>query len=230
MIKQTVFCLFICLLFFESSKTQEEKDSLIMNLNLKFDTNTFELNKKYVSKNKDTLQVNLVKFYISKIQIEYSDKSIFSEENSYHLIDIENPNSLKIPICKKADKIINKITFNIGVDSIASTSGALSGDLDPTKGMYWAWQSGYINMKIEGKSSSCKTRKNDFQFHIGGYLKPNYSLREITLFPKSNQLDIAVNLAYFFDEIQLSKTNSVMIPGKKAMELANLSTKMFYIE
>ncbi|MEO8235060.1 MAG: MbnP family protein [Flavobacterium sp.] len=230
MIKKIIFSFVICLLFFESSKAQKENDSLFINLNLKFDTNTFELNKKYISKNKDTLQLNLVKFYISKIQIEYTDKSIFSEENSYHLVDIENRNSLKIPICKRTNRIINKITFNVGVDSLANTSGALSGDLDPTKGMYWAWQSGFINMKIEGKSSSCKTRKNEFQFHIGGYLNPNYAMQEIDLFPKSNQLDIGVNLAIFFNEIQLSKTNSVMIPGKNAMELAHLSTKMFYIE
>jgi hypothetical protein len=230
MIKKTIFCFIICLLFSENSKAQEEKDSLFINLNLKFAKTPLELNKTYISKNKDTLQLNLVKFYISKIQIEYADKNIFSEANSYHLIDIENPKSLKIPICKTENKIINKITFNVGIDSLASVSGAFSGDLDPTKGMYWAWQSGYINIKIEGESNSCKTRKNDFQFHIGGYLKPNYALREVVLFPKSNKLDIAVDLARFFDDIQLSETNSVMIPGKNAMELANLSTKMFYIE
>ncbi|WP_395047435.1 MbnP family protein [Flavobacterium sp.] len=201
-----------------------------MNLNLKFDTNPLELNKVYISKSKDTLRLNLVKFYISKIQIEYADKTIFSQSNSYHLIDIENQNSLKIPICKTENKIVNKITFNIGIDSLASVSGALSGDLDPTKGMYWAWQSGYINMKIEGKSNSCKTRKNEFQFHIGGYLKPNYAMRKVILFAKSNNLDVVLNFASFFDKIQLSETNSVMIPGKKAMELANLSAKMFYIE
>ena len=158
------------------------------------------------------------------------DKTIFSQSNSYYLIDIENQNSLKIPIFKATNKIINKITFNIGIDSLTSVSGALSGDLDPTKGMYWAWQSGYINMKIEGKSNSCKTRKNDFQFHIGGFLKPNYAMRKVVLFPKSNNLDVVVNFASFFNKIQLSETNSVMTPGKKAMELANLSAKMFYIE
>ena len=230
MIKKIIFCFILCLVFSESSQAQKEKDSLFMNLNLKFDENPLELNKTYISKNKDTLQIDLVKFYISEIQIEYADKTFFSQSNSYHLIDIENQNSLKIPICKTDNKIVNKIKFNIGIDSLSSVSGALSGDLDPIKGMYWAWQSGYINMKIEGKSNSCKTRKNEFQFHIGGYLKPNYAMRKVVLFPKSNNLDVVVNFASFFDKTQLSETNSVMIPGKKAMELANLSTKMFYIE
>ena len=78
-------------------------------------------------------------------------------------------------------KNIKSISFCIGIDSLASVSGALSGDLDPSNGMYWAWQSGYINMKIEGTSSSCKTRKNSFNFHIGGYLKPYNAIKKIEI-------------------------------------------------
>ena len=113
-----------------------------------------------------------------------------------------------------------------------SVSGALAGDLDPTNGMYWAWQSGYINFKIEGNSSSCKTRKNQFFFHVGGYKKPNYSLKMITLdvlIPKST-IDITINLKDFFSKINLGKTNSIMIPGKSAMELADYYSKLFFIE
>jgi hypothetical protein len=103
----------------------------------------------------------------------------------------------------------------------------MSGDLDPTKGMYWAWQSGFINMKIEGKSSSCKMRKNAFQFHIGGYLKPNYAIRTIELKPINSNLEINVDIAQFFKNIQLSEINSIMIPGTKAMEIADETVKMF---
>ena len=106
----------------------------------------------------------------------------------------------------------------------------MAGDLDPTKGMYWAWQSGYINMKMEGKSSSCKTRKNEFQFHIGGYMKPNYAMRKVELVSKNQNLNITIDVAEFFSELKLSETNSIMIPGKKAMKLADYSIKMFKIE
>jgi len=112
-----------------------------------------------------------------------------------------------------------------------SVSGALDGDLDPSKGMYWAWQSGYINMKIEGKSSSCKTRKNQFFFHIGGYLQPNYAMQTIVLETNNinPEINIAVDLEALFSKIHLSETNSIMIPGKKAMELAQMSIQMFTI-
>lgn len=208
---------------------QEKKDSLFLHLNLKFKTEQLERNKNYFSESKDTLQINVFRFYISNIKLYISDSTTFSEENSYHLVDIENPNSLRIPIAKKYGKSISKLTFSVGVDSLASVSGAMSGDLDPTKGMYWTWQSGFINMKIEGKSSSCKTRKNAFQFHIGGYMKPNYAIRTIELKPLNSNLEFNVDIAEFFKDIKLSENNSIMIPGSKAMELADKTVGMFSV-
>lgn len=133
--------------------------------------------------------------------------------------------------CLQKQKI-KALTFAIGIDSTASVSGALSGVLDPSKGMYWAWQSGYINMKMEGKSNSCKTRNNRFQFHVGGYLQPYCAWRTVELHPKvsGTSLPIAVDLAELFSKIALSETNSIMIPGKRAIEMAEQSTKMFQVE
>ena len=82
-------------------------------------------------------------------------------------------------------------------------------------------------MKIEGKSSSCKTRKNAFQFHIGGYMKPNYAIRTIELKPINSNLEINVDVAELFKYIKLSENNSIMIPGSKAMELADKAVGMF---
>lgn len=208
---------------------QEKKDSLFLHLNLKFKTEQLVRNKNYISESKDTLEIEVFRFYISNIKLYFSDSTTFSEENSYHLVDIENPNSLRIPIAKKYGKSISKLTFSVGVDSLANVSGAMSGDLDPTKGMYWAWQSGFINMKIEGKSSSCKTRKNAFQFHIGGYMKPNYAIRTIELKPINSNFEFNVDIAEFFKDIKLSENNSIMIPSSKAMELADKTVGMFSV-
>ena len=99
--------------------------------------------------------------------------------------------------------------------------------------MYWAWQSGFINMKIEGTSNSCVTRKNQFQFHIGGYKKPNYAMRKIKLIANQNtknEVSVTVDLAKLFNEIDLKQNNSIMIPGKEALKIADLSTKIFSLE
>ena len=220
----------VLLLFCCKGTTQNKVDSLYLNFTIHFNQQLLELHKQYITSKKDTIALDTFKCYISSIQIQYDDNSLFSEKESYHLLDLENPNSLQIPITPTNNKIISKVIFNIGVDSIASTSGAMDGDLDATKGMYWAWQSGYVNLKIQGKSSSCKTRKNEFQFHIGGYMKPNYALRRIELVPKNQNQNLIIDIAEFFSKVQLSETNSIMIPSKKAMELADISIKMFKTE
>lgn len=218
MISKGVFCLFFSLLF-QGIHAQENA----LQFHIQFGNTPLELNKKYISTN-DTLQIEAFKCYVSNIEIQYADSSVFKPEDNYHLIDIEDLNTLKIPI-SAIKKPIKKITFNIGVDSLASVSGALGGDLDPVKGMYWAWQSGYINMKVEGRSKSCQTRKNEFQFHIGGYLKPNYAMRKVEL--NTADTNVIIDLAELFSNIKLANSNSIMIPGKQAMAIADYSVKMF---
>lgn len=229
-------CLSCSLLFLQVVLAQSERDSLVMRLQPKFGKQNLELGRNYISQNSDTISIDLFKFYISNVQIQFTDKTIFNQENSYHLVDIESLNSLRIPICKFSNKSIETVIFSIGIDSLTNVSGAQADDLDPTKGMYWAWQSGYINMKIEGKSSSSNTeasgRKNEFQFHIGGYLKPNYAMRKVILHSASvvSNLDVTVDISEIFSKISLSKTNSILIPGKPAMEIADFSSKMFKLE
>jgi hypothetical protein len=213
---------------------QIKRDSLVLQIQFKYGASPLEHNTKYMTK-ADTLEIETFKFYLSNIEIEFDDQSKIKPKSYYHLINWENPKSWLIPIAKNQNKIISKITFNIGVDTTASVSGALAGDLDPANGMYWAWQSGYINMKIEGKSNSCKTRKNQFQFHLGGYLKPNYALRKIEIPIQKNQIPngeikIIADISNLFSEISLKETNSIMIPGKAAMEIADLSAKIFSVE
>lgn len=232
MIKKGLHIVFLFIFCFQVF-SQSKNDSLAVNFRLEFDKLPLQLNKKYVSAGHDTLSVETFRCYISNIEIQYEDQSTFIQKNSYHLLDAEKPNSFLIPITKKSDKQIAKITFNIGIDSITNTSGAMAGDLDPVKGMYWAWQSGYINMKIEGKSSSCKTHKNEFQFHIGGYLQPYYAMRKMkfSLDKKADDdINIGIDLYRFFSNLELKETNSVMIPGKEAMRLLNYCDKMFYTQ
>lgn len=213
---------------------QTKSDALIVKMDIKFNGKPIQLGEKYISKN-DTLTLETIRFYLSSFEINYNDNTNYKEEKSYHLIDIEKPESLLFSLKNSSKAAIKSIKFNIGVDSLASVSGAMADDLDATNGMYWAWQSGFINMKIEGKSNSCKTRKNQFHFHVGGYLKPNYALRKVNFnfndnINNNNKIILQVDLAKLFDEIHLIETNSIMIPGKEAMKIADESVKMFSVE
>ena len=232
MTKRKVYSIFILVLFCFLGNAQSKIDTLSINFKLTFNKEPLEYHKQYFTSNRDTLAFETFKCYISSIQIYYTDNTIFKQNDSYHLLDFENPSSFLIPITNINDKLISKVTFNIGIDSLTNNSGALNGDLDPINGMYWAWQSGYINFKIEGNSPSCKTRKNEFHFHIGGYQHPFNTMRKIELIcnKKVKQINIGMDLNKFFANINLDETNSIMIPGTLAMKLADYITKLFYIE
>jgi hypothetical protein len=49
---------------------------------------------------------------------------------------------------------ITGIRFLLGVDSARNVSGIQTGALDPARGMFWTWNSGYVMAKIEGSSPS----------------------------------------------------------------------------
>ena len=185
-----------------------------------------------ISSKKDTISIDKLRFYITNVKVTYTDASVSNTKKAW-LLDINNPETLLLNIAVSEKKKIKQISFNVGVDSLSNVSGALGGALDPANGMYWAWQSGYINMKIEGTSSSCATRKNKFRFHIGGYLPKENALRVVTI-PVNKTIDegitVIMDVSTFFNEISLKENNSIMIPGAKAMLMADCIAKMFTLQ
>jgi len=197
-----------------------------------FNGQTLQKKHWYVSKNGDSIQFNNVKFYITDFKFDLAKNTHQEIINSSFLVDAFDEKtllkSLKIPLNIKK----TTICFSLGVKGNLSESGALSGDLDLANGMFWAWQSGYINMKIEGVSPSCSTRKNKFTFHIGGFQKPYPTLRRLSFPIKENQKEITlvVDIAIFLNEVHLKKNHSLMIPGEEASKLADIAVKMFNIK
>lgn len=178
----------------------------------------------------DSITIETLRFYISSVELLQNDKVVFKEQNSFHLLDVALPETMRVTLKPETTVQYDKIKFNLGIDSATNTAGILGGDLDPVKGMYWTWQSGYINIKIEGSSPKCKTRKNEFQFHLGGYLAPYNSLQEITLAAQSEKnITVNIDLSRFFEAIDLSGQNHIMSPGKEAMTLSEAAAKMFLI-
>ena len=185
----------------------------------------------YTLTDKDSLQIETLKFYISGVEFLNEGKIVFREENSFHLVDASDEKSLTISLIIPKTITLTQVKFNLGIDSITNISGALGGDLDPTKGMYWTWQSGYINFKLEGKSNLCKTRNNVFQFHLGGYQKPFYALQTVTLdVNKNEKAEILFDLSKLIGTIDLSKQNEIMSPGKEAVLIAEKTPKIFSVK
>ena len=230
--KKVVVVIVIFALACLSFQMKINKKDVPVSLHLNFQNEPLVLkDKKYVTKTNDTVAITKMKFYLSNIVLELEDGTQYKESNSFHLVDAETLSSLEFYLKNVPDIKIKKIGFAVGIDSKNSISEKFDGDLDPALGMYWAWNTGYINMKLEGKSSSCTSVKKEFQFHIGGYLPKQNALQEIELKIDENQIiNIEVELSKWLDSLTLKETNSIMIPGENAMAMARIYKNIFEIK
>ena len=183
------------------------------------------------SNDKDSIQITTLKFYISGIELYKEGSLVWKEKNSYHLIDASEENSLSMPLSVPAAISYDRFSFNLGIDSTTNMMGVQGGDLDPMRGMYWTWQSGYINFKLEGSSPLCNTRHHAFEFHIGGYHYPYNTLQRIslTIDKKNKEIAVIVNLKELLASLNLAKTNQIMTPGKEAVWIAEKANDCFRI-
>lgn len=185
----------------------------------------------YKLTNDDSILIEMFKCYISRLTLLDHQKIVYTATQSFHLLDIDQVNSLHVAIPLPTDLHFTTIQFLVGIDSITNNSGALGGDLDPTQGMYWSWQSGYINTKIEGRSDHSPTPAHDFQFHLGGYQYPYNTAVDVRLnTPFSTKVVIAINLKKWFDQINFSTQHHIMSPSEEAVKLAKLLATCFEIK
>jgi hypothetical protein len=176
--------------------------------------------------------VSLLRFYISNIHIEQGRKIIWEAHKKHYLIDFtQNRLATNIVSGTGLENIKKgRLKFTLGVDHKTASQGIGEGPLDPIQGMYWTWQSGYINFKLEGVSSKCPSRKNRFQLHLGGFQKPFRSAQIIELQITGTRANVVFNIHKFLAEINLREAHSIMSPGEKAVSLMEHAKRCFYVQ
>ena len=205
-------------------------DNVVGNRDLQLNT------EKYLNQHADTFSVSMYKYYLSNIQLTAVDNSVYTEKESYHLVDEGVNGSLQFTLAEVPQKNYSSITFTIGVDSLHNISGAQSGALDPIYGMFWTWNSGYVMAKIEGLHS-----KTALAFHIGGFAGTDKVLKTVTLpFPNTAivsssavpSVKIKSDVLEWFKtptKIDFGVTNNVAMPGANAKLIADNYADMFTI-
>jgi len=168
-----------------------------------------------LSPNADWIKLEKMKLYITDVAFFVGDSLVSREAESYHLLDSDDMSSFEVKVSTASH--FNKLKFNIGVDSAISAGGAMGGALDPSKGMYWAWHSGYINMKLEGTSSLSKYPGHEFQLHLGGYQTPFNALQNKELLvSESRNIPVSIELDRFLT-FALTVKDHVMSPSETAV-------------
>lgn len=177
----------------------------------------------------DSVQFETIRFYVSEVAFYQNEEKVGSAEEQYYLIDAEVPASQRIRWHPEDSvRAFQEITFKFGIDSLTNVVGAQGGALDPLKGMYWSWQSGYVNCKIEGTSPACPARQNRFQFHLGGYQFPYNSCQEVTLsVPEGHPLTVTLDLGRLLLASDFIIATEVMQPGREAVRLSEVLAMAF---
>jgi len=172
----------------------------------------------------DSIYFDELKMYVSDFHFQKQNRQ--HHILGTHLIDLADEQSLTLftdfPV-----KGYETMSFQFGMDSSYHVSESVIGDLDPLKGMYWAWNSGYIQFKCTGKSTRITLEDQTFEYHLGGYRKPTE-----TRLPMSMEIHgdtLVLDLKPFFEQaVQLKEVQRIMIPGAIAKSYCQFIARNFY--
>lgn len=196
----------------------------------------------YVNGSGETFSVLKFEYYISNISLVRNDNSILTLPVKYYLIDKAGSVGNIKSIANVPAGSYKGIRYLVGVDSAKTVQGAQTGELDPSLGMVWDWNTGYIFMKLEGKCNVAGTPDSSFAMHVSGYRKADntYALHWIevsfggqplvintsatpTLHLKTDLLEIFQNPF----SISISDNPIITSSGQAAVSIANNYADMF---
>jgi hypothetical protein len=224
------------------SKELNSTGEVKINLQPVVDLMPLDFTSVYQNSSGEDYTIKTFRFYIHKIELLNSNTAVSNIQDNHFLIDAQDHQTLSIKFRALASTY-NSIAFTIGIDSIYNFSGAQSGVLDPARGMFWTWSTGYIMAKFEGASPISNQPGNRFEYHIGGFKDADNVVKRIELpFPpgltlttahgKTAKIDITADANKWFDGNSLLTiaTNPVcMTPGSLAKKIAENYYHMFTV-
>lgn len=208
-----------------------------------FASQGFQLNSTnpFTTENNEQVTFTTFKYFVSNIKLQ-SANGTWVQPESYYLIDIANGAKPVLTLNNVPENDYTAIEFMIGVDSTRNVSGAQTGALATTTGMFWTWNSGYIFLKAEGTSP--QANGGNFVYHVGGFGGANKTQRLVNISFGSTkaivredaapQAHLMVDVAKLFngaagttDNWDISAVSEFMMPGQDASRMANNYQTMF---
>lgn len=204
---KTNLLIITCILFVscikEETKTvdQTTKSDLSISFNNTVQGNPINSsNIDYTNASGNKYSVSILKYYVTNIVLVDINNNQYLAKN-YNLIDIEEPSQNTFLLKNVPFGTYKSINFILGVDSVRNNSGVQDGFLDPSYGMIWTWNTGYIFFKHEGSFKDSIDNIKPLRFHLG--TTPGRGFVEVSLpnISVNNQvsgltIDFDLNKAY----------------------------------
>jgi hypothetical protein len=137
------------------------------------------------------------------------------------LLDLADSASLDQQMSRPVN---NKISLLFGIDSAIQVGGVGTGALDPLRGMYWTWQTGYVHWKIEG-AIRVDGLESPLELHLGGFdgaTKSQSMLSDYLIYPTTNSVIAEWDISPFLAEVVRRKKFGVMSPSPIAREYCRI--------
>lgn len=177
-----------------------------------------------------SLKIEVLKFYIAHVTVSGDCDAPSFMLDDYTLLDFfEDTAHIKIHNPCHISPATN-LSFQLGVDPAIQEAGVQSGDLDPMRGMYWTWNSGYIHFKLELKDTASSRPDGQTILHIGGYQANLSTIQRVQCknFSTDNNR-LCFDIKPLLDYCQSHGIHKVMSPGQEAVQLAEIIAHSFFL-
>ncbi len=191
----------------------------------------------------DDWSAERLRYYLSNFRLRRADggwvvnPQAADSSRGYFLVDEADAASRQFQIGPLPPGTYSGIEFLVGVDAARNSAGAQTGTLDPARGMFWTWNTGYIYFQFEGHSPQSSADGHTLTWHVGGgaparsvFLQFQAPL-QITA-EDSAELHLHADLARLFDGAHVLRPAalpSAMEPAAAA-EVADNSAGLFRID
>lgn len=216
---------------------QFEKDPLDPTVYIPLVLNT----KTYTNAANESYTISKFRYYISNIKLKKADGSVYAVPESYYLIDAGATPDSEIELNNIPLGNYTGMSYVIGVDSARNVSGAQTGALDTSHGMYWDWNQGYIFMMFEGTSPQSTAAANILQYHVGGFRNSTNTNALQTINHSFTNTNYTLNITgvgtpevhLMVEAAKVAKNQSfatmptVHMPGAAAISISNDYASMF---
>ena len=148
-------------------------------------------------------------------------KSAGKKGSKAWLLDLADSASLDQQMSRPVN---NKISLLFGIDSALQVGGVGTGALDPLRGMYWTWQTGYVQWKMEG-AIRVDGLVSPLELHLGGFdgaTKSQSMLSDYVIYPTTNSVIAQWDISPFLAEVVRRKKFGVMSPSPIAREYCRI--------
>lgn len=172
---RTLVWIFFGIILLSLNACKKDKDPVDHNLelkvNLKYGAQDFRINTIYTDPVGMRIQLEKIRFYLSRISLLKADGSSV-EVKSAALLDASDAESLVLKLNAPAG-VYTGIRMGLGVDSLQNNADPTllpSGDPLTASDMYWTWLK-YIFFKVEGRSDTTTNASGNLDwllvYHIG---------------------------------------------------------------